>query len=462
MAYKPLIAENSQLALNRYHSNLNADVASGTSTLELYSISQFAVNQILCIGEIGNEGTEIIKTHAGTAPSGTTITLASALTKPHAKDTPVYIFAFDQIEFSHATTISGSKTVLGSVQDIDPEKSQMIYEDTTYTSGYYFTRYLNSITSNYSDYSDPVPYAGFDENTVGYAIDTALSETGAELNDKLTYNMLISWTNQMLRMVRGKLKAWSNFQEFDYEIGNVSMGVQKFAMPTTIYEKNSNKSVLNVRIGNSYPLDYIDRSEYLQATESASYTEVATLAVVGGTSLILDSTEDLDDSGSVDVYVSGTKYTVEYTDNDKSTGTLTVDTDQITYAFPVDSPVWQGVEESYVKYYSIWDGYLYLWPMITSDYEGERVLMDFYTDIDSVDSDSDIITGPRFDMLIHYLKFKIRAVVDNNGKEDLADPSYVQYAEILRDAIRMEETGQINTFRPRKSAVYGGRALGRR
>ena len=518
--YKPLIAENSQLVLNRYHSNLSLDVASGASTITLYSISQFAVNLVLLIGEIGNEGSEIIKTHASTTPSGFTVTLASALAKGHSKDTPVYILAFDQIEFSHTTTLSGAKTVLGSVQSIDPEKLEMIYEDTTYTSGYYFTRYKNSITSNFSDYSDPVPYSGFEMNTVGYAIDTALSELGAKLSNKLTYNMLISWTNQMMRMVRGKLKAWSNYQEFDYEIGTVQMGSRRFAMPSTIHEKNSNKSVLNVRIGNSYPLDFIDRSEYLQATEGVTYTEVAEAAVPGQTYLTLDDTSDLDDSGSVTIYISGVKYTIEYTANSRystsvspssspsaspsispsasptnsaspsrspsaspssspsrsaspsaspslspsisTPDTLTVDSDQITVNIPVGTPVWQGTEEGTPQYYSIWDGYLYLWPMVTSDYNNQSLIMDFYTDIDEVDSDSDVITGPRFDMLIHYLKFKIRAVTENNGIENLADPSYIQFSEILRDAIRLEELGQINTFRPRGAAVYGGRARGRR
>jgi len=516
MAYKPLIAENSQLLLNRYHSNLNADVVSGVSYISLYSISQFAVYQVLCIGEIGNEGTEIILTHASTVPNGTTVVLATALTKSHPKDTPVYIFAFDQIEFSHTTTLTGTKTVLGSVVSIDPEKLQMIYEDTTYTSGYYFTRYKNSITGNFSDYSDPVPYAGFEENTVGYAIDTALSELNASQNEKLTYNMLISWTNQMLRLVRGKLKVWSSSQKFDEEIGNIEMGVRSFAMPSDIYEKNSNKSVLNVRIGNSYPLDYIDRSEYLQATEDATYTEVAEKAAIGQTYLVLDDTSDLDDSGSINIYIRGVKHTIEYTANIRysssispsasrsispsispsssasasaspsaspssspsssaspsaspsvspsvsTENTLIVASDQITVEIPVNTPVWQNVEEDYAKYYSIWDGYIYLWPMVTSDYNGQRLIMDYYTEIDSVDSDSDVITGPRFDMLIHYLKFKIRAVTENNGLEDLKDPSYVQFAEILRDAIRLEETGQINTFRPRASAVYGGRARGRR
>lgn len=458
MAYQPIIAQNSQLVLNRYHSNLSADASAGASTISVYSISQFAVNKVLCIGELGNEGTEIINTHGSTAPTGTTVTLAASLAKAHPKDTPVYIIPFDQIEFSRATTVDGVKSVLGAVLDIDPEQESMMYEDVTNTTGFYFTRYKNSISGNFSQYSDGVEYTGHEENTVGYAVNTALDELNQKMSDRLTYNMVISWTNQMLRLVRGKMKVWSNYQAFDYDMGNVSMGVRRFALPDDLYDKNSNKSILNVRIGDDTPLTYIDHSEYLQGTEDATYTEVATQAVATDTSLVLDNTEDLPDTGSVSVYVSGEKYTVEYTANDKSTGTLTVDADVITATLPVDSPVWYNVQEGGSEYYSIWDGYLYLWPMITSDFKGQRILIDYYTDIVSVDSDADVITGPRFDMLIHWLKFKMRAVTENNGKEDLADPSYIQYAEILSDARRLEESGQVNSFRPRGEAIYGGRA----
>jgi hypothetical protein len=206
----------------------------------------------------------------------------------------------------------------------------------------------------------------------------------------------------------------------------------------------------------------MDHSEYLQATEGVSYTEVATLAVVADTSLVLDDTSDLEDSGSIDVYVSGTKYTVEYTANSKVTNTLTVATDQITYAFPVDSPVWQNVEEGSPEYYAILDGYLYLWPMIDSTYEGENVYMDFYTDIISVDSEADVITGPRYDALKQYLKYKIRAVMENSGKEDMKDPSYTLFREIIGDAIRLEELGTNQGFVPRNKAVYGGQAKSKR
>jgi len=461
MPIRPLSVDTSDLKLDIYDSSLNATASSGGSTITIYSVKNFAVNQILLIGELGDEGSEIIKTHTATAPTGNTVTLASNLTKTHPKDTKVYVIRYDQVEFSHATTETGSKTVMAT-SDINPEDFQTIYDDSTYTTGYYFTRYKNSILTTYSNYSDPIPADGFEPNTFGSVINLAMSELDAEFSNKLSYDMLLGWGNEFLSLVMGKMKKWSVYQEFDYNMGNVSMGVRRFTMPTTIYDKNTNKSVLNVRIGNAYPLTYIDHSEYLQATEGATYTEVATQAEIAATSLVLDSTADLPDSGSVYAYVSGTKYTIEYTANTKSTNTLTVDSDQITAVLAVDTPIWYGITEESPKYYSIWDGYLYPWPMITSDYEGETVYMDFYTDIVSIDSDGDIIYTPRYDALKHYLKWKIRAKLENNGREDLTDPSYLQYREIIDDAIRNEELGQNLGFVPRGQAVYGGRAKDKR
>ena len=102
--YKPITAENSQLYLSRYRSNLSERSSAGDSTIEVYSIERFSANIILGIGEPGNEESEVIKAHPSTSPSGTTITLASTLTKAHPKDTPVYILSFDQIQFFHADT----------------------------------------------------------------------------------------------------------------------------------------------------------------------------------------------------------------------------------------------------------------------------------------------------------------------------------------------------------------------
>ena len=60
--------------------------------------------------------------------------------------------------------------------DAEEESMETNYSDTTYTSGYYFTRFYNSIDNTHSDYSDAIPYGGFADNTVGYVIDLAMRD----------------------------------------------------------------------------------------------------------------------------------------------------------------------------------------------------------------------------------------------------------------------------------------------
>jgi len=70
---------------------LSTDTASGSSTLTLDSIVNFAINQVLILGKIGQEKTEIIKTHATTAPTGSTVTLASNTVYTHNRGEEVSI-----------------------------------------------------------------------------------------------------------------------------------------------------------------------------------------------------------------------------------------------------------------------------------------------------------------------------------------------------------------------------------
>lgn len=454
MALQLITTNNKDLGFSRYHSNLKSDFASGVSSFDVYSISQFAINKVLLVGEWGNEGTSIILTHSVTAPSGNTISLASALTKAYPKDTPVSIIPFDQVEFSHAATLTGSKTVLDTLA-IDPEQETMTYEDTTNTDGYYFTRYKNSISGLFSDYSDGIPYSGLPQNTVGYAIDTAMNELHQGFTEKLTFPMVIGFAKQMLKLVRGKLRTWNRYTEYDQNFGTISGGVRRYAMPTDAYDQFSNKSIKSLRIGDGEPLLPIDRNEYIKLTEDVSYTEVATNAAIGATSLVLDDTSDLDDDGEIYVYKSGTRYDLDYTANDKTTNTLTLAADQITVELPAGSQVWQGLTEDTPEHFTVMDGYIYIFPMPESEDEGKNLTGDYLTDIESIDSQMDVITGVKYDMLIPFLKYKIRAVVENNGMENLQDPSYQEFRELLTDAIKNEPLPENAGFRPRTRIIRG-------
>ena len=259
---RTISANNLALLENANHSSLSSSATAAGSTLSVYSITDFAVNKILLLSEFSQEGSEKINTHATTAPTGTTVTLASNLVKSHPKDTKVYIIPYDQVQFYHATTTTGDKTLL-STSDINVESTETKYDDTTYTSGYYFTRFFNSIDNTYSDYTDPIPYAGLGANTVGYVINLAMSELKKDFSDTLTYDMLLNEVNACLRYVRGKLKRWSNVQEFDYELDSATVEDDyTWPLPATYYDKNSNRSMLQIWLEDEDNLTYKDKQEF--------------------------------------------------------------------------------------------------------------------------------------------------------------------------------------------------------
>jgi hypothetical protein len=435
---KTITINNNELTDNAYSTSLSSSATAAEGTLTVYSISNLAVDNILILGDFGSEGAEIIKTHAETSPSGTTVTLASNLVKSHSKDTKVTVIPYDQVQFYNATAATGDKTQCGSNVNVNAESNDTKYTDTTYGSGYYFVRFYDSINGNHSDYSDPIPYGGLSANTAGYVINSAMNEMKKEFTDDLTFQMLLDEINSCLRYVRGKLKRWSNLQEYDYVLDQQNRGEYKWALPTDYYDKNSNRSMLQVRVDDH--LTYADKTEFNEYFEDVVMTQVATQAEVGATSLVLDSTDDLPETGTIHYYIGNTQYSVAYTANDQSTNTLT--TAALTVQTPVDTNIWYGESEDTPYYYSVWDGYLYIWPLCGASNYGKNIVLDYYTDIVEINSDADEITLARHDMVKHWLKWQIRNITENNGKLDFNDGDWLFFREILSDAIRRESSGQ--------------------
>jgi hypothetical protein len=441
---KTIVVSNQNLLEQAYETSLSSSATAAGSTLTVYSISNFAINKVLLIGEFGQEGSEIIKTHTATAPTGTTVTLASALVKSHPKDTKVYVIPYDQVQYYNATTKTGAKTLI-STSDVNEESDQTIYVDGTYTTGYYFTRFYNSIDAGYTDYGDPIPYAGLGANTVGYIIDMAMGELGKQFSDTITFDMLLNEANACLRYVRGKLKRWSNVQEFDYVLDQMNRGEYSWDLPSDYYDPNSNRSMLQVKVGDSSALKYRDKIEFDEYFEDTVVSQVETQGEIGDLTLVLDSTDDLPSTGTIHYYISNTQYSVAFTANSKSTNTLT--TAALTIQTPVDVNVWYGEAESTPEYFSIWDGTLYVWPLINSTDAGENIVIDYYTEIVEVDSDADEITLARFDMMKHWLKWSVRNITEKNGNPDYKDGDWLMFNSILKDAIRRESSGQKHKYK---------------
>ena len=60
-------------------------------------------------------------------------------------------------------------------------------------------------------------------------------------------------------------------------------------------------------------------------------------------------------------------------------------------------------------------------------------------------------------MLIPYLKWKIRAFTENNGKEDMKDPSLAEFRELLKDAQANDGGAEVQGFYPRSRNVRSQR-----
>ncbi len=444
-----------------YETFLTAQASSGAGTLTVQSIANFAINQILLIGELGDENAEIIKTHASTVPTGSTITLAANLVHTHGPYTKVRVMLYDQIEISHATTITGSKTVIAT-KDIQADSVETRYDDSTYSSGYFFTRFKNSIApATYSDYSDGIPYAGYDENTVAFAINYSLKRNKLlTFTDFVDYEFCLNEINACLQFIAGKLKGWTNLLKTNYVAGQTARGVHKIALPSDIWENKGLKSILGVRIGTDIDLDPKTISEMEEEMQGVIVTQVTTQATAGQTTLEIDNSYDFEDTGSVNVYISGTLHTITYTGVTRSatagilTGIPASGTGAITVTIPVDTYVWFGEKQGEPDCFTVdGDGNLIIWPLCDASYDNMNVYMDYWTAVTAVDSDTDTLDVFRYDAVKHWLTWAMRMQIKNDGKRDYTDGDYIQFSQILADYIRTEVPSHRKKRQPKINSI---------
>jgi hypothetical protein len=441
---KHLSTLNSEILQDRQSTFLTAEAASGTNSLTVKSIERFVKNLILCIGELGNETTEIIKI-SNSDPTGTTITLASNLVYTHSPYAVVRIIPYDQVEFSHSATETGAKTVLW-LGTFTVGAMDTVYDDKTYSSGFYFIRFKETVTNTFTDYSDPIPFAGIGTNTVGFAITYALKRNKLDsFTDFLDYQFCIDEVNACLQFITGKLKRWTKLFKINYVAGQTQMGVQRVSLPVDIWENRGTKSIMGVRIGGSIGLTALSQFEMEDEMDQVMHTQVRTLAVVGSTTLEVDNSYDFEDTGNVNVYVNNSLYVISYTGVTRSatagvlTGIPATGTGAITVQIPVDTDVWYGEDSGEPNCFTTdSDGNLLIWPLCDNSFSNMNVYMDYFTAATSVDSDTDTLDLFRYDAVKHWLTWAIRSQLKNDGKRDYTDGDYIQFSQILSDYIRNE------------------------
>lgn len=430
------ITNNTNLTIGAIRTFLTVNTASGATTLTVKNITSFADNQILVVGEFGNEGAEIV--YINGTPSGSTITLDSGTVFPHSSSSPVIVIDFDQVEFSHATgttsaTIDATLATVNMVVDT-PDFTR--YNDIVYTTGYYFIRFKNSITNVYSDYSDPIPVSGYGLFSARTIIDKALGEinksTSQVLSDSFAFEQIDNCQTEVVR----ELKRWSFMQKFDEIIGTVTTGSWKVPIPADLDDENTNKSIYQLRVGSQQRLTWVDKEKFDEFQIGVSYSTLSVILNVGDSTMTLTDSGDFDETGTVTIGA----YSYDYTANDTSTGVLTLsDVVPSGENQAVGADVFQGATTGLPTFWTIYGGNIYYTPNTASTYDDNNLYMDYYTKLIQTTTDSQVIVIPDPTVVINYLCWKFLKKLAN-GEETTGSQSYRDVYIARREKMKQKET----------------------
>lgn len=481
MPIRKVIANISELIKGADKLVLSADATAAVSTLTVRNILGAAINQIFMIGEPGSETTEIINTHASTAPSGTTVTLASALVQSHPAGTTVYIIKANQVAFYRAASqvdanSDASTLSLLGTQSIDPSSIENHYDDQTYTSGYYYYRFIDSVNSVNGIYSDGIPWGlvapKFARNQVGFIFEFVRRKIGFEWGDKFSKDDAINELNDCLSYMDDQQLHWPNHLVSQSALAQLTRGVFEITMPSDIYDNSSRRSILNIKIGGqALNLVYKDQKEFEDLMSDAVYTTIRTQPSVGATSLNIVNSEDFASSGTVNVFTSNTENDITYTGITRSatlgalTGVPASSTGSITATHAVGTNVWQNIIQGQPLYFSVIpgstagsSGKIRIWPLPDSTWVNHNLFIDYWRVVNVVDSESDIIDVERYNLIKHWLLWKAKSYVRNNGKDDLTDPDWLEFKDRLANAIKIKPAGQKFKWKPKINQIlYGSR-----
>ena len=427
---------------------ITTDAASGVTSLSVDNGLKFSAGEYLVAGNIGAEKAEILRIHASTTPTATTITLNAGTEFAHNKGERLVFIPYNQVVIQRSTDSGSSYSDLATI-DLRVDTTEIYYQHTSGAStDYYRVKFLNSVSSGESAVSDGVIATGFVANSAGAVMREALLSLGERIDDKMItkeflYSALNEGRHEIDRHVM--VERWSFRTVFDYDAGNVIPGQYQLTLPSDIRDEDTFKNVLSVRIGKGkLPLEKQDQRSIESWYRGVARTTVATTFTDADTSIVLTSSGDFDDSGSIDVAastVSGTVDNIAYTGNTLSSATLTGVTAIATGGHSAGAIVWQGASFGLPQEYTVDNGTVTFSQPFDDDHAGENIWMSYYKEITDMDSDGDTFDEPFYKIYIPYLRYRIKARKNQQFQRE-ADDDYKSWVEKREAQVRKEFTGQ--------------------
>ena len=459
---KSILTSLADLTRDKPVTYLTEDVVSTGSTFRVQSIAGFvgvstSSGQIVCIGKLGDERTELLRTSSSTAynPSQAykEVTLRDAMVFDHPSDTPVSIVDWNRIDIQHATTVTGTKSTIVASPSypiyIRPDQLENQYIDTTKTSGYYFVRFNETVGDTNSDWSDAIPFSGFDDNTVAEIKRRAIEELGDEVDGVVITHEFLNRCLWQARREYHQAQGKRPFRrKYNIDIGNALTGSFRIELPTDVERPYSAENIYGVRIGANQNMTYYDKKEWDKDWEDKPRTFLTTAYAVGDQDLYCNDVRDLEASGSVSV--EGTS--ISYSAKGVSGATLRISTSG-AWAASIGSDVIQNAELGLPDRFAVWadpqgSAYIYFNRAIDTAYIDQNIIADYYRTLVGYDSDADVLDEPQYDFFVNYLKAKIKNRRVRGAGDISKDADYLLYLKGKEEALAKEYLGVEIRIRP--------------
>lgn len=436
---------------------LSAPIAAAGTAAYFRDNNGFADNDWFVVGQIGRSQTEENDVN-GAVTRGSAITITNALSFAHELDAPVTKIYERGIKIYGAATDGGAGTLIASIEAITASGRQladavMIQWDRPYTEytlistdtayAYYYAVFTDgAATSSASDY---VASTGVASNSVEMMSNQALVMTNTEIDGELiSRDMLVTWAQDaqdaIAQFVYQDSQSGEQIQKnWSFEVatdGTLSstQGVSKVALSTLTYQPkytHADSAIISIRIGAKKPLIKLQLEQLDRLLADRPFTRLNGAAVVGATTLTVDSTADFADSGSVQVLDDTLTYTG--TTSTTFTGIPASGTGSITDTHADNSEVWQNNAQAEPRYYCIDDQYIVFDKPVDSENTGKLIKVRMFKKLDRLTKLSDTTDVPFYNVFQYYIASKIERRKDNREKAN----EYLQlfHNEVLKNAL---------------------------
>jgi hypothetical protein len=420
------------------------DASAGVSSFTIENGLKFADTEYLVVGRFGHEKAEIVKISG--SPTATALSIAAVTKHPHNRGELLQFIPYNQvvIEYSTDGTTYGALVTL----DIRADATETYYNHTAGLSTYYYrVRFSNSTTALVSSDSDEVTATGDAENSAGAIIRDALVSMGEKMDDEVfTKEFLLRALDEGrdemdLHQNAGR---WSFRTVFDYDAGDCISGRYTLALPTDLRDPQTAKHILSVRIGrDALPLIWTDKVEMNRWYQGVAHSTLSGSILSGATSIVLTSSGDFDESGSVDIAaenISGTVDTAAYGTNTETTGTLgTVTLVADNHSSTRD--VWQGASFGVPTAYTVDNGVMVFNQPFDDDTAGENIWLDYYAKKTIANSFGDTLDENFYRIYLPYMRFRIK-LRKNPSMDIQTDPDFISWETKKNAQIQKEFGGQ--------------------